>query len=172
MGCFLEDQSPEALRQNYYSSDWLIVLSTGFLDPRNAGDRQYYQSCVKYIQDHKLDRPFGIKYQQQLRPWRLYPLVRIGAPQYGSTAIWSNWGMEYAKLLALLFQSTGNQAYLDEADYQIDQYTDNIIKYECYPEVYDENGQMFKNLFYKSVCQTGWVVTYEQAKALVNSLQR
>ncbi|MBW7944437.1 hypothetical protein H3C70_03495 [Patescibacteria group bacterium] len=172
MGCFLEDQSPEALRQNYYSSDWLIVLSTGFLEPRNTGDRQYYESCVKYIQDHKLDRPFGIKYQQQLRPWRLYPLVRIGAPQYGSTAIWSNWGMEYAKLLALLFQASGNQTYLDEANYQIDQYTDNIIKYECYPEVYDENGQMFKNLFYKSVCQTGWVVTYEQAKALVNSLQR
>jgi len=169
MGCFLEDQSADAMKNKYYSSEWLIVLSTGFLDPSKDTDREIYQSCVKYIQDAKLDEPFGLKYQQQKRPERLYPLVRLTAPEYGSTNIWSNWGMEYAKLLVLLYQETGSTDYLDEAQHQIDAYSENIIKYGCYPEVYDENGKMFKNLFYKSVCQTGWVVTFEQAKAMLGA---
>lgn len=169
IGCFLEDQSPEAIKNNYYSSDWLIVLATGFLNPKNDADRQMYQSCVRYIQDNKIDEPFGLKYQQQERPWRLYSLVRVGAPEYGSTAIWSNWGMEYTKLLILLYQTTSNTAYLDKAQQNIDAYSENIIEYGCYPEVYDDKGKMFKNFFYKSVCQTGWVVTFEQAKAMLNA---
>lgn len=172
MGCFLEDQSPAALANNYYSSDWLIVLKTGFLDPFNANELPYYESCVTYIQQQQLDQPFGLKYQQQIRPSRLYTLVRIGAPEYGSTAIWSNWGMEYTKLLALMYQATGQENYLKRAQEEIRSYTDKIVQYGCYPEVYDEDGQMYMNNFYKSICQTGWVVTYEQAKALVDSISK
>ena len=32
-GYFLEDLDPVSIRHKYYSSDWLIALATGFLDP-------------------------------------------------------------------------------------------------------------------------------------------
>lgn len=172
IGCFIEDQSTAALANNYYSSDWLIVLKTGFLDPFDPTERQLYQECVKYIQAQGIDSPFGLKYQQEMRGERLHPIVRIGAPEYGSTAIWSNWGMEYIKLLTFLYRTTGDSSYYQRAQQQLDAYTDNIIRYSCYPEVYNDQGQMFQNLFYKSVCQTGWVVTYEQAKALLESIPK
>lgn len=169
MGCFLEDQSTEAIEGQHYSSDWLITLKTGFLDPLNPEDRTYYTSCVRYIQANGIDQPFGLKYQQNLRKHRLYPIVRFMAPEYGGTTIWSNWGMEYIKLLVLLHQTTGQDEYLASANSQLEAYTNNIVKYGCYPEVYDEHGKMYKNVFYKSICQTGWVVTYEQAKLMVES---
>lgn len=167
MGCFLEDLAPEAVAGRYYSSDWLIVLKTGFLDPFTPAELPYYLGCVRYIQAEGLDQPFGLKYQQERRDHRLYPVVRIGAPEYGSTTIWSNWGMEYTKLLALIYQVSGQPEYLDRAQAQITAYTENILRYGCYPEVYDQNGKMFHRILYKSICQTGWVVTYEQARDLV-----
>lgn len=169
MGCFLEDQSQEAIDGKYYSSDWLIALKTGFLDPFNPQDRQYYTGCVSYIQANGLDQPFGLKYQQKVRHHRLHPIVRFMAPEYGGTTIWSNWGMEYIKLLTLLYQTMGQEEYLTRARQQLESYTNKIVEYGCYPEVYDERGNMYKNLFYKSICQTGWVVTYEQAKLMVES---
>jgi hypothetical protein len=169
MGCFLEDLSEESVSKHHYSSDWLIVLMTGFLDPHSDQDRQYYLGCVSYIQEHELDQPFGLKYQDGDQTKQLYGFVRFGAPQYAGPSIWSNWGMEYTKLLVLLHQTTQEKAFLEKAKQQIDAYTENILKYRCYPEVYNTQGKMFRNALYKSVCQTGWVVTYEQAKAMVDS---
>jgi hypothetical protein len=168
-GCFLEDLSAEAQTDGFYSSDWLIVLSTQFLDPAKPEERKYLEKCVAYIQKEKLDQPFGLKYQTKLVKSRQFPVVRYLAPQYGSTTIWSNWGQEYIKLLALLYKNTGDEKYLVTAQTQLDAYTQNIEKYKCYPEVYDKDGQIFKNLFYKSVCQTGWVVSYEQAREMVRA---
>jgi hypothetical protein len=172
MGCFLEDQSQEAIDHKYYSSDWLIILKTGFLDPFQDTDRKYYIDCVSYIQKERIDQPFGLKYQQEIRKHRLHNIVRMTAPEYGSTTIWSNWGMEYIKLLVLLSETTQQPEYLKHAEQQLNSYTDKIVEYGCYPEVYDGHGRMFKNFLYKSVCQTGWVVTYEQAKAMIDSSLR
>jgi len=169
MGCFLEDLSPNSLKDHYYSSDWIIVLQTGFLDTKNAEERPYFEKCVSYIQKEKLDQPFGLRYQQTNRSEREYSIVRILVGDYGGTAIWSHLGQEYTKLLVLLYLQTKKQAYLETAKHQVDAYTANIIKYRCYPEVYDHNGNMLEHFFYKSVCQTGWVVSYEQAKEMVES---
>jgi hypothetical protein len=169
-GCFREDLSPETLSHNYYSSDWLIVLSTRFLDPKQPAERKYYESCVKYIQAHQLDQPFGLRYQIEPRYEQEYLPVRIFAPEYGTTTIWSNLGMEYVKTLAYLYQETKNTEYLNTAQRQINAYSDNIVKTGCYPEVYNTKGEMYQKTFYKSVCQTGWVVTYEQAKKILQSV--
>lgn len=53
-GYFLEDLSVEGKRQKYYSSDWLIVLATGFLKPSNKTEQKYYERSVSYIQAKKL----------------------------------------------------------------------------------------------------------------------
>jgi hypothetical protein len=77
--------------------------------------------------------------------------------------------MEYIKSLVLLYHSTQDRRYLEAAQHQLDAYTQNILKYQGYPEVYDVTGKMYQTLFYKSVRQTGWVVNYEQAKKMVES---
>lgn len=169
-GIFVEDLSPEALEKKYYSSDWLIVYLTGFLDPADPEEREYFKRSVAYIEEHGLNRPFGLWYQTETLPHRQYPLLRLAAPSYGTTSIWSNWGMEYTKLLARLYQLTGEQTYAEEARYQVAAYTENIKKYRGYPELYDTQGRMYQRLLYKSVRQTGWVVSFEQAAKMVESL--
>ena len=77
--------------------------------------------------------------------------------------------MEYVKLLVRLYDTTGEQQYLETARKQLDSYTQNILTTRCYPEVYDLQGKLYRRPLYQSVCQTGWVVTYEEAKMMVES---
>ena len=168
-GYFLEDQSDAAIKNSYYSSDWLIVLETGFLTLQNPSEVQYYQRSVEFIQKNGIDQPFGLHYQMKDREEREYTLVKLFVPEYGGTAIWSHWGIEYVKALISLYKVTGKTEYLDTAQKQLDAYSANIVKYRCYPEVYSSNGKMLQNFFYKSVCETGWVVNYEEASKMLQS---
>jgi len=171
-GYFLEDLSERGIAEKYYSSDWLIAYQTGFLDPENEADLAYLERSVDYIQRNAIDQPFGVQYHSDPRRHQLYLWVRTFAPDYGSTAIWSNWGMEYTKLLAHLAQVTGEQLYINQADQQISSYAFNIKRYRGYPEVYNENGDFFSQRLYKSIRQTGWVVTFEQAREMVEWTER
>lgn len=166
-GFFAEDQGNY---KNSYSSDWLIAYQTGFLSPNNPDDLPYLKKAVDYVHSQKIDRPFAVKYHLENRPEQLYWPVRIFAPDYGSTAIWSHWGMEYIKLLAGISSVTKNLQYQKEAQYQIQKYEDNIKKYGGYPELYDSNGLFFKQRMYESVLETGWVVNFEEARAMVKAL--
>jgi hypothetical protein len=171
-GYFLEDLSEESISQKYYSSDWLIAYMTGFLDPNVVEDRTYLSRSLEYISGTGLNRPVGLPYQGESRRSRQYPLVRFMANDYGSLAIWSNWGMEYAKLLISMFETTGKKNYMDEAQFQLGEYEKRIVLYRGYPEVYDRDGKFFSKLFYKSVRRTGWVVSFEQAKAMFDSVSK
>ncbi|MCD8506968.1 hypothetical protein LRY58_01535 [Candidatus Woesebacteria bacterium] len=166
-GFFREDLSDESLENKYYSSDWMIAYQTGFLDPENPEDLPYLERSVAYIQRNAIDQPFGLQYHPDLRSWQLYLPVRLIAPTYASTAIWSHWGMEYTKLLAHLAQVTGDEIYIQQAQDQIEAYTYNIKRYRGYPEVYNDQGDFFRQGLYKSIRQTGWVVNYEQARDMV-----
>ncbi len=165
-GYFLEELSTDAIIGKWYSSDWLIAYETGFLDPDNPRDRELLERSVRYIIKNKIDEPFGIRYQNDVRPQQLHRTVRMFAREYGSTAIWSHWGMEYTKLLIRLAQVTGNKDYLDRAGRQLEAYKFTIEKYGGFPEVYEENGDIFKTRFYVGVRSTGWIVNYEQAVAM------
>ena len=163
-GHFLEDLSPESIKDNYYSSDWLIAYMTGFLDPKNTEDRKYLETLINYIRTNKIDEPFALRYHNESRRSRQYLPVRIFAPSYGSTTIWSNWGMEYTKLLSTLGLLTCNEEYIRVAEKQLQAYTENIKKYHGYPEVYATDGSIYAPFVYKSVVRTGWVVSFEQAR--------
>lgn len=165
-GHFLEDLSAESKTKKYYSSDWLIVLTTGFLSPMKKSERQYFVRSVAYIQKHKIDQPFAIKYQQETRAHRQFPIVRLAVASYGGDSIWSFWGMEYIKVLLALYQSTNQKSYLDTANYHIDAYEKNMLRYGGYPEVYDAKGDLLETPFYRSIIQTGWVVGFEQVLAI------
>ena len=165
-GIFIEDLSQQSLEQRLYSSDWLIVYMTGFLSPANPAELKYFVKNVDYIQRNALDQPFALQYHPDKRPWQTQMMIRLMVPQYGSTTIWSNWGMEYTKLLAHLAQITGDEEYLEEAERQIQAYSYNIKRYRGYPEVYDESGDFYRTFFYQSLRSPGWVVSFEQARAL------
>ncbi|MGI0134670.1 MAG: hypothetical protein ACREBW_06915, partial [Candidatus Micrarchaeaceae archaeon] len=58
-GHFLEDRSDESIACHYYSSDWLIVLATGFLSPADPAERHYFEQSAAYIQKMRIDQPFA-----------------------------------------------------------------------------------------------------------------
>lgn len=169
---FVEDLSTEAQENEWYSSDWLIAFQTGFLDPSDTADREYLLKSVEYIRRNAIDKPFAIQYHPDMRGHRIYQPMRISTPEYGSTTIWSNWGMEYTKLLIRLHQTTVNTSYIDDATRHLDAYTFNIKRYQGYPEVYDQHGDFYRKKLYKSIRQTGWIVTYEQAREMLAATKR
>ncbi len=165
-GYFLEDLSREGINHSYYSSDWLIVLATGFLSPEIASERHFFARSVAYIQKQKIDKPFAIKYQADRRAHRQFPIVRLAVASYGGDSIWSFWGMEYIKTLIALYRETSESDYLKSADYHIAQYKEKMIQYGGYPETYDSEGNLLETPLYRSIIQTGWVIGFEQVLAL------
>lgn len=169
-GYFLEDLSDEGIRSKYYSSDWLIILATGFLNPDNRRERHYFERSVAYIRDNKIDEPFPIKYQHDTRAGRQFLPVRIAVASYGGDAIWSFWGMEYIKTLLILHRITGKSEYLQIADTHIAAYEQSIVRYGGFPEVYDKRGNLLETRMYRSIGMTSWVVGFEQVLAIRSSL--
>lgn len=170
-GYFLEDLSDEGRRERYYSSDWLIVLATGFLSPDTPSERHYFERSVDYIQRMKIDQPFAIKYQHETRAHRQFLAVRLAVASYGGDSIWSFWGMEYIKVLLLLHRATGEQKYLSTADYHIGKYEAAMLLDKGFPEVYDASGNLLETPFYRSIRQTGWVIGFDQVRSLRASIR-
>lgn len=171
-GYFLEELTDRAIHNRHYSSDWVIAYQTGFLDPRNENEQHYFTESIEFIKQQGLDRPFGLMYEPESQKATLHWILSVAAKKYGTQAIWSNFGMEYAKILTSLYQGNCDSAYLQEARYQIDKYTDNIVTYRGYPEVYNADGRPFQTPFYTSIHRTGWVVTYEQAKQMLEYTEK
>jgi len=169
-GYFLEDLSDEGMQYSYYSSDWLIVLSTGFLNPLDPDESEYYKRSIDYIQQQKIDQPFAIKYQQDTRAHRQFLAVRLAVASYGGDAIWSFWGMEYIKALLLLYKQTGEAKYKKAARYHLNKYEAKMIENGGFPEVYDAKGDLLQTPFYRSIRQTGWVIGFEQAGQMYRAL--
>lgn len=171
-GYFLEDLSEESKRNAYYSSDWLIVLATGFLHPAKPSELPYFERIVTYIREQHIDEPFAIKYQQATRAHRQFLFVRLAVASYGGDAIWSFWGMEYIKLLLLLHKHTGDKNYLHAADRHMKEYERVMVRDHGFPEVFDKRGKFLETRVYRSVRQTGWVIGFEQARAMRQTIKR
>lgn len=169
-GIFHEDLAAEKDQKDDYSSDWLVVLFTGFLNPVKKSEREYCEKVIRYIKINKIDEPFPLKYHAENRGHRQYHLVRMFLPEYGGSAIWSFWGMEYCKLLVLMYQSTGAKTYLEDAIKHFNSYTKNIEKFRGFPEVYDDKGELLRKGFYSSILRTGWVVNYLQVKKMLEEI--
>lgn len=174
-GYFLEDLSEQGRQDKLYSSDWLIVLSTKFLDPQKPSEKKYYQRNIDYIIKQKIDQPFAIKYQNQTRANRQFLFVRLAVASYGGNSIWSFWGMEYIKTLMILAKSEKSKSkqkqYIDLADYHIEKYKNAMNRDGGFAEVFDEKGKMLTTRMYKSIRQTGWVVGFEQVLEIRKNLK-
>jgi hypothetical protein len=165
-GSFRDDLSESSLRKTTYSSDWLIVLSTGFLNLGEPKERRYAEQSVRYISAHGIDQPFALAYQPPTQAAKEASWVKLFVPSYGREAIWSYWGTEYIKLLILLYRETQEVEYWRIAQTHLTSYAHNIVKHHGFPEVYAPSGAFLRTAFYKSIRKTGWVIDYEQALAL------
>lgn len=170
-GYFFEDFSPEARIENQYSADWLAALFTGFLEMSDPAERRYFKRAADFTIDRGIDLPFPLRYQEQRRRDRQHLLVRAVVPSYGE-GIWSFWGAEFIKLLALLGMYEDGDRYLERASAHVAKYEENIMRYRGYPEVYRSDGTMLVNPLYKSIRQTGWIVDFEQARALLRAASK
>ncbi len=173
-GYFIEDLSDDGQAHAYYSSDWLIVLATGFLSPANTKERKYFSRSVAYIQAHRIDQPFAIKYQNETRASRQFLAVRLAVASYGGNSIWSFWGMEYLKVLLALAKTESSKkqkaAHLAVIDYHIAAYKQAMLHDGGFAEVYDDDGNLLVTRLYKSIRQTGWVIGFEQVLSIRASL--
>lgn len=170
-GYFLEDLSEAGIRESHYSSDWLLVLITGFLDPAKASERAYFTRSVAYIQKAGVDKPFAIKYQAESGGRHQYFLAKIAFASYQRDAIWSFWGMEYIKTLLLLYDATKEQKYLRTADRHIKAYEQAMLRDGGFPELFDYQGALFETILVRSIRQTGWVIGFEQVRSMRASLK-
>lgn len=159
-GIFLDDLSKESKQEKRFSADSFIVTSSGFLDLKNNDDLKKLMSMVKYVQKNELDKPFPLRYSKTNQTDKLYWPVKLGAPEYMGTTIWSHWGMEYIKALLLVGKKTDAQKHIAA-------YTENIEKYGGYPELYDMRGNVYTTFFYRGVLHNSWIINYEQAKMLL-----
>jgi hypothetical protein len=171
-GYFLEELSEVGIREAHYSSDWLLVLITGFLDPAKPTERQYFTRSIDYIQRKGMDQPLPIKYQAEAGGRRQFFLPKIAFASYQRDAIWSFWGMEYIKVLLLLYKYTGEHRYLKAADKHIASYEKAMLREGGYPELYDRNGKFFETPFVRSIRMTGWVIGFEQVWAMREALPK
>ncbi len=163
-GCFYGDIAKE----NLFSADSFIVTSTQFLNISEKRDREYLLQMVSYVKQNKLDQPFPLHYSTIDQLDKLYRAVRIFAPSYMGTSIWSHWGMEYIK--TLLFLAKYDSKVLIDAEKHLKSYKNNIEKYGGYPEVYDKDGKILRTRLYRSVLHNGWVINYEQVKMLLKNI--
>ena len=169
-GYFLEELSGKGVQAAHYSSDWLHVLITGFLDPAKPGEQAYFARSIEYMQQTGIDKPFGVKYQAEAGGRHQFFLPRISMASYQQDAIWSHWGMEYIKTLLLLYKHAGERRYLQTADKHIKAYEQAMLRDGGYPELYDRNGKFFETPVVRSIRLTGWVISYEQVKAMRKAL--
>lgn len=74
--------------------------------------------------------------------------------------------MEYIKALLRLFDATGDEAYLERADFHLKAYEKAMVRDGGFPEVYDDKGKLYETWIYRSIRLTGWVIGFEQARAM------
>ena len=163
-GHFRDDQSSRPANQNY-SSDWLIVLPTGFLDVADPADRMYMTRSHDFILAQGIAKPFPIKYQAQPATDRIPWAVRTFVPAYGSDVIWSYWGCEYIAMLNSLYAATHDAAYDREAVGDLEVYAHKIIDSRGFPETFAADGTVLRGGLYKSILRNGWIVDFEAARA-------
>jgi len=152
----------------FFSADQLIAVEMGMLDPNETNDKTYLEKIIKYIQKNNLDKPFPLKTTEIRIPKKEHLPVRILAPNYTGTTIWSYWGMIYIDLLSTIGTIDKNDDYLTQAKSDLNKYNQNIVEYKGFPELYAPNGQKYQLPFYRSVNDMVWGIYFLYLENQIN----
>jgi hypothetical protein len=154
-GHFIDDIAPGD--EHSYSSDWLIALPTGFLDPANSSDLAKLEQISNYIDSRHLTDPLPIRYTAAPVPHENI-FVKLFVNSYGSTAIWSYWGDLYINLETDLYAETHDSRYAAKVNASLSKWNGVVVKDRGYPETLDNNGNLLETAVYESIRRNGWVV--------------
>jgi len=133
-GHFIDDVAPG--NQHSYSSDWLIALPVGFLQPSAPDDLAKLRRISGYIDQQRLAEPVPIRYTATDN-MKENVFVRLFAGNYGNTATWSYWGNLYIELETALYSQTHDPGYAHRAQESLSKWTDVIVRDRGYPETLD-----------------------------------
>ena len=158
-GHFIDDTAPG--NANSYSSDWLIALPVGFLNPSNPDDRTKLERISTYIDRAKLASPLPIRYTANTSTAHQDFFVRNFVGNYGNTAIWSYWGDMYITLETDLYQQTGQQLYARHVESSLAAWQQVVVRDRGYPETLDSHGKLLETPVYESIRRNGWIVDLE-----------
>jgi len=167
-GFFYDEDPPSACVKNkknktcipYFSADNHISVEMGMLKPEISEEREYLKRIITYIQNKNLDQPFPLKTTEIRIPSKEHLPVRLFAPNYTGTTIWSYWGMIYIDILHQIGTIENNQEYKEKAREKLNKYKHQIEKYQGFPELYNTDGTEYRKLFYRSVNDMVWGIYY------------
>jgi phosphatidylglycerophosphate synthase len=161
-GHFIDGVAP--YEKGSYSSDWLIALPTGFLNPANPADLAKLERISAYIDKEHLTSPLPIRYTADSSTAHQDFFVHYFVGSYGNTAIWSYWGDLYIQMQADLYARTSQVLYAQHAETALASWQQVITRDRGYPETLNANGKLLITPVYESIRRNGWIVDFETAR--------
>jgi hypothetical protein len=158
-GHFIDDVAVG--HEHSYSSDWLIALPIGFLQPANPDDLAKLVKISAYIDTTHLTDPLPIRYSEDANSQNENIFVKLFVGSYGNTAIWSYWGDQYIAMQIVLYQQANQPIYAEHVRSALAGWQKVIVRDKGYPETLDAAGRMLETPAYKSILRNGWVVGFE-----------
>lgn len=149
---YKEGKWKESINNNSISADCLCLWEFGVLD------RDDEKLIVLVNQLQELITPHGILYSNH-SDYKIFWVVKYFAPIYMTKTVWSHWTTEYLDLIFEIKDKLPNEYYTKCQEIIIN-IRQKCVEYQGYPELYRENGQIYKNIFYSSILKTGWIVNF------------
>lgn len=115
-------------------------------------DKEMLRSCIRIIQQHKLDEPFPLKYAESGSKEHKMISLEFLAPDYERDTVWMHMGPLYIRLVKEVDTELANK-YLS-------QYKQIIEKHQNYLELFKKNKKPYKSLLYHADESMLWAVIY------------
>jgi len=109
------------------------------------------KESINSIKDEGLDKPFPIKYSSK-RDGRFLSPMKYLVPNYEGNTIWGHNGLNYIKIVLRVDKKLAR-------DY-LNKYKEIIEKNKSFIEVFNDDGSIYKTLFYKADSGLLWSSIY------------
>ena len=110
-------------------------------------DKSMFEKSFNSIKKEGLDFPFALKYTKD--KLKDHNFAGVLVPNYEGNTIWVHLGMNYLEVLSKFNKKSELKKHLKS-------YEGLVKKHKNFLEVYDENGEEFKSLFYRSEKNMLW----------------
>ena len=151
------------IKQNFWSNTYFYddlektpyVAGDANIFPFLTGvikDKDMLESCVKAIEEEKLDRPFPLKYTSGRNNIKFIWQEKVFLKDYESNSIWMHMGLLYVRLL--------KEVNPQKAEEFKKVYKELIETNHNFFEVFSADGKPYKTPFYHSDSGMLWAANY------------
>ena len=118
-------------------------------------DKKMFKSCLRKMQEQNLDKPFPLRYTDK-RHKEKHSFIDKLVPNYEGDTVWVHLGLCFMDVVKR-YDKKLLKRYLDK-------YSNNILLYRNFLEIFDKNGKPFRTLFYHSDEEMSWCAKYLELK--------